>query len=444
MTKAQIALPEKLIPVFDGPADARWACGGRGSAKTRSFATMMALRGYIYGSNGVKGLMLCARQFMNSLSDSSLEELKRAIEDRPFLKAYYDIGTNYIKSHDGRIEFAFVGLDRNIASVKSKGRILICWIDEAEPVTDLAFDTLDPTLREEGGDGVEAWNAELWVTWNPKRKKAPVEKRFRFSQDQRVKGTVLNWADNPLFPDILERKRVKCLEEQPDQYEHIWGGDYVGVVEGAYYAKSITQAKAEGRIGRVGPDPLMTYRAFCDIGGTGQRADAFTIWIAQFIGRECRVLKYYEAVGQPASAHMDWLRVNGYIGANTTIWLPHDGDTQDKVYDTSYRKAFESAGYAVEVVENQGKGAAMGRVRAVQRVFPSMWIDAAGCESGLEAIGWYHEKRQEERDIGLGPDHDWSSHGADSFGLMAVVYESMGAENKLAQPIKYKPSRYVA
>lgn len=397
----------------------------------------------MYGQAGQKGLILCARQFMNSLADSSLEELKRAIEDEPFLKEYYDIGQNYIKSFDGNIEFAFVGLDRNIASVKSKGRILICWIDEAEPVTDEAFNTLDPTLREEGGEGVEAWNAELWVTWNPKRKKAAVEKRFRHSKDPRVKGCVLNWRDNPKFPAVLERKRQRDLEDRPDQYEHIWEGDFVGVVEGAYYAKSITQAKADGRIGRVGPDPLMSYRAFCDIGGTGQRADAFTIWVAQFIGREIRVLKHYESVGQPASAHMQWLRENGYIGGNTTIWLPHDGDTQDKVFDVSYKKAFESAGYAVEVVPNQGKGAAMMRVRAGQRVFPSMWIDSEGCSAGIEAISWYHEKQDEKREIGLGPNHDWSSHSADSFGLMAIVAESVGA-SVAAKPIPYGKRRVVA
>ena len=438
MATAQISIPDKLIPVFDGPADVRGAYGGRGSAKTRSFAKMIAVRGYIFGKAGDKGLLLCARQFMNSLADSSLEELKRAIEDEPILLDYYDIGQNYIKSRDGRIEFAFVGLDRNIASVKSKGRILICWIDEAEPVTDEALNTLIPTLREEGED----WNAELWVTWNPKRKKAAVEKRFRFAKDLRIKIAQINWTDNPKFPAKLERERLRDKEERPDQYEHIWEGDYVGVVEGAYYAKSITQAKMEGRIGRVGPDPLMTYRAFCDIGGTGAKADAFTIWVAQFIGLERRVLKYYEAVGQPASAHMEWLRDNGYLGGNTTIWLPHDGDTQDKVFDVSYKKAFEGAGYAVEVVPNQGKGAAMARVRAAQRVFPSMWIDAEGCAAGLEAIGWYHEKQDEKRQIVLGPDHDWSSHGADSFGLMAIVSESIGAPGS-QKPLNYR-RKYLA
>ena len=434
MATLRIELPEKLIPVFDGPADVRGAEGGRGSAKTRSFASMIAVRGYIFGHAGVKGIMLCGRQFMNSLADSSLEEVKRAIEDEPVLKAWYDIGQNYIRSKCGNIEFAFVGLDRNIASVKSKGRILICWVDEAEPVTDDAWNTLIPTLREEGED----WNAELWVTWNPKRKKAPVEKRFRFANDPLIKIVELNWRDNPKFPAKLERERLRDKEERPDQYDHIWEGDYVGVVEGAYYAKGITKARAEGRISRVGPDPLISYRAFCDIGGTGQRADAFTMWLVQFVGKEIRALKYYEAVGQPAASHMQWLRENEFTGSNTTIWLPHDGDTQDKVFDVSYKKAFEGAGYAVEVVPNQGKGAAMMRVRAAQRIFPSLWMDAEGCGAGIEAIGWYHEKRDEVRGIGLGPEHDWSSHGADSFGLMAVVAETLAGASLASKPLNYK------
>src|SRR5687768_6793531 len=97
----QVALPKRLIPLFDGPADVRAAHGGRGSAKTRSFALMTAVRGYMFGMQGTSGIILCARQFMNSLADSSLEEVKRAIEGEPWLAAYYDIGEKYIKSKDG-------------------------------------------------------------------------------------------------------------------------------------------------------------------------------------------------------------------------------------------------------------------------------------------------------------------------------------------------------
>lgn len=432
MTTARIEIPDKLIPVFEGEADVRGAYGGRGSAKTRSFAKMAAVRGYMHGMAGVTGQLLCARQFMNSLEDSSLEECKRAIEEEPFLLDYYEIGEKYIRSKDGRIWFSFAGLDRNIGSIKSKGRILICWVDEAEPVTDEAFTTLIPTLREEGED----WNAELWVTWNPKRKSAAVEKRFRNSTNERVKIVELNWRDNPKFPAKLERDRQSDLKERPDQYDHVWEGGYATVLEGAYYAKCLAEAKQQGRIGRVAADPLMTIRLYADIGGTGARADAFAMWAAQFIGKEIRVLDYYEAVGQPLATHLAWMRERGYTKEKAQIWLPHDGSTQDKVFDVSYESALKSAGYKVTVVPNQGKGAAKARIEAGRRLFPSMWFNEERTAAGRDALGWYHEKKDETRNIGLGPNHDWASHGSDAFGLMCVAYEEPQQNTGWDKPLK--------
>ena len=433
MTAVQVSIPEKLIPLFEGRADVRGARGGRGSGKTRSFAKMAAVSGLIHGMAGTSGIILCGRQFMNSLEDSSLEECKRAIEDEPFLSAYYEIGDKYIKSKDGRISFAFAGLDRNIASVKSKGRILLCWVDEAEPVTDEAFTTVIPTLREEGTD----WNAELWVTWNRKRKSAAVEKRFANSTDPLVKIVDCNWRDNPRFPAKLERDRQRDLAERPDQYEHIWEGGYAVVIEGAYYASHLTAAKLQGRIGHVAADPLLTIRLFVDIGGTGARADAFTIWAAQFVGVEIRVLNYYERVGQPVDAHVAWMRSQGYTPDRAQIWLPHDGSTQDKVHDVSYESALKDAGYTVIVVPNQGKGAAMARIQEARRLFPAMRFNEVTTEAGRDALGWYHEKKDEIRGIGLGPEHDWASHGSDAFGLMAVAHELPKVQQKLP-PIKRK------
>jgi phage terminase large subunit len=416
---ARVEIPAKLIPVFMGEADVRGAYGGRGSGKTRSFAKMAAVKGFQYGRQGISGILLCARQFMNSLDDSSLEECKRAIEEEPFLAAYYEIGDRYIKSRDGRVSFAFAGLDRNIASIKSKGRILLCWVDEAEPVTDEAWTTLIPTLREEGDD----WNAELWVTWNSKRKTAPVERRFRASKDPRYKLAQLNWMDNPKFPAKLERDRQRDMVERPEQYAHIWDGDYVTVVEGAYYAKSLLDARQQGRICRVTFDPLMTIRLFCDIGGTGARADAFAMWPAQFIGREIRTRDYYEAVGQPLATHLEWCRDKGYTPKKAEFWLPHDGATQDKVHAVSYESALREAGYRVSVIPNQGKGAAKARIEAGRRRFPMIYFDEETTEAGRAALGWYHEKKDEERGIGLGPEHDWASHGSDAFGALCVAYE---------------------
>jgi len=414
MATARIELPEKLIPVFEGEADVRGAHGGRGSAKTRSFAKMSAVRGYMFAMAGIKGQLLCARQFMNSLEDSSLEEVKRAIEDEPWLAAFYEIGDKYVRTKCGRVSYTFAGLDRNITSIKSKGRILLAWVDEAEPVTDEAFSILIPTLREEG----EGWNAELWVTWNRKRKSAAVEKRFAESKDPRVKVVQLNWRDNPKFPAKLERERLRDLQERADQYGHIWEGEFASSLEGAYYARHLAEAKDKGRIGNLSADPLMTTRAYWDIGGTGAKADACAIWICQFVGQEVRVLDYYEAVGQPLAHHVEWLRAKGYQKAECV--LPHDGANHDKVFAVSYESSLREAGFDVRVIKNMGAGAANRRIEAVRRLFPSIWFNAITTEPGRDALGWYHEKRDELRSIGLGPNHDWSSHAADAFGLMAV------------------------
>lgn len=416
METVRIQIPEKLIPVFDGKADVRGAYGGRGSAKTRSFAKMSAVRAYMFGMAGREGIILCGRQYMNSLDESSLEEVKAAIRSEDWLDEYFEIGEKFIRSRDGRIAYKFTGLDRNVDSIKSKSRILICWVDEAEAVSDEAWTKLIPTLREE--------DSELWVTWNPERKGSPTDKRFRNSSDPLVKVVEINWRDNPKFPEILERQRRRDKRERPEQYEHIWEGEYKTYVEGAYYASALLKCKEENRITRLFEDPLMTVRLFVDIGGTGAKADAFALWAAQFVGKEIRVLNYYEAVGQPLGTHLDWLRTQGYTPQRAQFWLPHDGATHDKVFDVSYESALRSAGYAVTVIPNQGKGAAKARIEAARRLFPSILFHEANTEAGRDALAWYHEKRDEDRNYGLGPEHDWASHGADAFGLMCVAYEA--------------------
>src|SRR5690606_15744171 len=96
----------------------------------------------------------------------------------------------------------------------------------------------------------------------------------------------------------------------------------------------------------------------------------------------------------------------------------------DKVHDASYEGFFRQAGYEVAVIPNQGKGAAKMRIEALRRLFPALWFNAETTEGLRMALGWYHEKIDEKRGIGLGPKHDWSSHSADAAGLMAVAYET--------------------
>lgn len=359
---------------------------------------------------------------MNSLADSSLEEVKAAIRSEPWLEAHFEIGETYVRTKSGRINYSFSGLARNLDSIKSKSRILLAWIEEAEQVTEEAWVKLIPTLREK--------DSELWLTWNPERKKSATNQRFHTKiakSDERTKIVELNYRDNPWFPDILDRKRLKDRAERPGTYPHIWEGEFLSAVEGAYYAGLLIEAKEKGHIGEMDADPLMEYKSFWDIG----TRDATAIWVAQFVGSQVRVLDYYEAVGQPLGTHLNWLREKGY--GNCLCYLPHDGANVDHLTAERFEDHIQAAGFRTQVVKNQGKQAAMKRVEAARRLFPSIRFNEKTTEPGRDALGWYHEKRDEERGLGLGPEHDWSSHGADAFGLLCIAYE----EPRAAQRIVY-------
>jgi len=231
----------------------------------------------------------------------------------------------------------------------------------------------------------------------------------------------VNWRDNPWFPEVLEGERHLDLAKFPDRYHHVWEGEYAKAFEGAYFAKVLAEARKQGRIGKVAADPLLPIRLYWDIGGAGAKADACAIWVCQFVGQEIRVLDYLEGQGQVLGYYTNELHHRGYEKALCT--LPHDGMNANAITGLKYADHLRDAGFKVDVVANQGAGAAAQRIEAVRRLFPKCWFNEATTEAGRDALGYYHEKKDEQRDVGRGPEHDWSSHAADAFGLMAIAYE---------------------
>jgi phage terminase large subunit len=425
----EIPTPRVFAPLL-APARYKGAHGGRGSGKSHFFAELLvedALR--FPGDNGGDGMRaVCIREVQRTLKESS----KRLLEDK--LQALglgdsdgFKVFNEVIQTPgDGLINFSGMQ-DHTAESIKSLEGFSRAWIEEAQSLSSRSLSLLRPTIRMEG--------SEIWASWNPRRRTDPIDALLRGAT--LPTGAVVvqaNWRDNPNFPSVLEQERLDCLANDPGQYAHIWEGDYATVLEGAYFAADLQKARDQGRIGRVAADPLMTIRLFVDIGGTGAKADAFTIWAAQFIGKEIRVLDYYEAVGQPLAYHLEWCRSKDYTPQRAQFWLPHDGASNDKVYDVSYQSSLSKAGYGVTVVANQGKGAAKARIEAARRLFPAMWFNESTTDAGRAALGWYHEKRDAARNIGLGPEHDWASHGADSFGLMCVAYEEQSVARTPSGP----------
>lgn len=434
MSTLRINTAKVFVPLL-APSRYKGAHGGRGSGKSHFFAEKLIEDCVVEpGDSGAGMRAVCIREVQKDLAQSSklLIETKLAslgLGEAQGFKIFRDVIET---PKDGIMIFKGMN-DYTADSIKSLEGFKRAWWEEAQTATMHSLNLLRPTIR--------AQESELWFSWNPRRKTDPVDIMLR--GEEKPSGSVVvraNWRDNPWLTQELIQERLDCLRMQPDQYDHIWEGGYVSVIEGAYFAKQIATARQEGRIGRVAADPLMTKRMFVDIGGTGARADAFALWVAQFIGKELRILDYYEAVGQPLGAHLGWMRENGYTPATSQIWLPHDGETHDRVYNVSYESALREAGYQVTVVPNQGKGAAKARIEAGRRLFPSMWFNEEKTSSGIDALGWYHEKKDENRGIGLGPEHDWASHGADAFGLMCVAYE---APNQIKQkPIEYPKHAY--
>jgi phage terminase large subunit len=363
---------------------------------------------------GFRGV--CIREVQKSLKESA----KRLIEDKIAtfgVGSMFDVQEAVIKTPgDGLIIFQGMQ-DHTSESVKSLEGFDVAWTEEAQSLSQRSLTLLRPTIRKPG--------SELWFSWNRTRKADPVD--VLLTQGAPPTDSLVikaNWSDNPWFPDVLEQERLDDQRDRPELYEHVWEGDYAKVMEGAYFASHLAAARKEGRIGNVSPDPLLQVRTFWDLGVS----DSMAIWVAQFVGREIRVLDYIEGQGQPLGYYVEKLHQRGY--GKALCFLPHDGAVRDLVTASKFEDHLRSAGFTVETVKNQGKGAAMQRIEAARRLFPRIWFNEAPTEHGREALGAYHERLDDKRQIGLGPEHDWASHGADAFGLMCVAYQEPGIKRE--------------
>ena len=367
---------------------------------------MTAVRGYQEGMAGKSGIILCGREHLNSLDESSLEEVKAAIASVPFLQEYYEIGERYIRSKDGRINYAFSGLRRNIDSIKSKARLLLAWVDEAESVTETAWQKLVPTVREE--------DSEIWVTWNPESKESATHKRFRENPPNDCIIAEVNFYDNPWFPDVLEKSRLEDMERRPEVYKHIWEGDFLIHVDGAYYAHEMLQAA--DRITPVPYDRQASVITAWDLG----MADTTVIWFAQYVGQEIRIIDYYENSGLALDHYVSVLRDKGYNYEQHI--LPHDVRVKELGTGKSRMEVLQSLG--LNGVEVAPMLPVEDGIQAVRTMLDRCWFDAEKCERGIDALHQYRRDWDENGKAWRGrPHHDWSSHAADAFRYLAVGYK---------------------
>jgi phage terminase large subunit len=184
--------------------------GGRGSAKSWSFATAL-----IAMATERKLRVLCAREIQNSLDDSVRQLLADTIE-RLGLPAYWDVQQEKILGKKGSL-FLFEGLKYNIRGIKSLEGIGVCWVEEGAAVSRESWDFLLPTIRKK--------DSEIWVSANRDRPDDPFYSLFVESPrpDSVVKKVLL--SDNPWAPTELHEEAAWCMAHDMERYNDIWGGD---------------------------------------------------------------------------------------------------------------------------------------------------------------------------------------------------------------------------
>lgn len=186
------------------------AYGGRGSGKSWAFARMALLRATSRPIN-----VLCARELQGTIRDS----VHRLIVDQiPLmgLKDQFQWGRNFIRCKNGS-EFVFKGLRHNANEIKSTERVAICWVEEAQGVSDDSWELLIPTIRSK--------RSEIWITFNPDQDTDPTYKRFVENPPPGALVRKISWKDNPYFTKEMDDERLWKAKTDPDGYSWVWEGN---------------------------------------------------------------------------------------------------------------------------------------------------------------------------------------------------------------------------
>jgi phage terminase large subunit len=303
----------KIFEPLLQPARYKGVYGGRGSGKSHFFGELL-----VETCQAARGtLAVCIREAQRTLAQSSKRLIEGKIAGLGLGHGFRIFSDKIETPGDGLIIFR--GLqDHNAESIKSLEGFRIAWIDEAQSLSARSLALLRPTIR--------ARESELWASWNPRRKSDAIDDFLRGRRPEGARVVKANWRDNPWFPGVLEEERLLDQKLYPERYDHIWEGDYARAFEGAYFAALLSDARAQGRIGKVAADPLLPLRAFIDIGGARAAADAFTIWIVQWVGSEIRadfqhLRRWRKSVEQAQSYTFKaviTVIVSGLVGA---VWL---------------------------------------------------------------------------------------------------------------------------
>lgn len=345
--------------------------------------------------------IVCGREFQNSIKESVHALLAYLIEDMG-IKSEYDILNTEIRGKNGT-QFTFVGMQRNIDSIRSMHNIKKFWGEEAHRFSQRSLDVLFPTVR--------AANSELYFTMNPELEEDPAYQSLVLNPPPDSIIIKANYYDNPFFPAVLQAEMEAMKEQNHQKYLHIWEGQPLAAVEGAVFQKEMQKAQGEGRILHVPYDPTKPVDIFYDLG----RGDKTAMWFFQQIGFEYRLLRYYENNREHFSHYVKYAKDQPYVYGRH--YLPHDAENENIAAEKTIKKqAIDAFGAnSVVIVQRIPKKALA--IDAARGMFDRCYFDKELCADGLTCLRKYAYKVDEETGhVSREPDHDtpWS-HGADAF-----------------------------
>lgn len=222
-----------------------------------------------------------------------------------------------------------------------------------------------------------------------------------------------------------------------EQYAQEFECSFEAAIVGAYYGRLMAQAERDRRIAGVPHDPSARVWTAWDLG----IRDATAIWFAQMIGREVRVIDYYEASGVDLGHYVREIVSRPYLYAGHIV--PHDAQAKELGTGKSRLETLARLGLAGLTL------APMHRIEdginAARMLIPRCWFDAVKCARGVDALKLYRSATDERRADPQGrpvlrptPVHDWTSHAADAFRYLALTLDRQGSLSGFHRRIEYQ------
>ena len=229
--------------------------------------------------------------------------------------------------------------------------------------------------------------------------------------------------------DDTELKAAKN-EMGEDKYRQEFECSFDAAVEGSYFGQILNELEAKKHMQEIPREELSRTFTAWDLG----MGDSTSIWVAQLVGTEVRLLDYYENHGVGLDHYVKWLRDNDYEKAEHI--LPHDVRVRELGTGKSRMEMLEEAGLEIKIAPRMSLDDG---IQAVRRLLPRCWFNVPKVQNGLNCLRNYRRDYDEKRKIFYErPLHDWSSHGSDSFRYLALGLDE--GHSTWSKPINKAPS----